>query len=268
LPLLGSLPRVEEYESPVRTPGDRVAAAVGDEADGLRLAVAVHARDEDVAEELLADGQVGYPAAVGRPDERAVGAERRSLQHARRDHALLLRLQVERANLPARALERYPLAVGREARRVVSFSARGQLRLGVGGEVVEEELTRAVAPGDVCEAAAVGRPGGLRLGGGAVRDARRVAAVGRGGREDFAARDEGDLLAVGRERQVLKLIREPQALDRRPGGDAAPRDADFARAARLRVQLPDSEAALEDDCPPVVRDARPEHAPVRELSHL
>src|SRR5205085_11207133 len=160
---LSPLPRVEKYERAVGTPRDCVAAAVGEDADGLRAAVAFDLRDEDVAEEFPADGEVCNPTAVGRPHERAVGVERRSLKAPGRDDALLSGLHVERANLSPAALEREPFAVGRKARRVVAVLLVRQLRLRVRAEVVEEELPLAVALGDVCEASAVGCPGGLRL---------------------------------------------------------------------------------------------------------
>ncbi len=78
-----ALPRVEEDEGAVRAPRDGVAADVGEEADRASLAVALDRRDVDVAEELLPDRHEGDPLAVGRPDVRAVRAERRTREGAR-----------------------------------------------------------------------------------------------------------------------------------------------------------------------------------------
>ena len=69
----------------------------------------------------------------------------------------------------------------------------------------------------------------------------------RGGRKDVPARDECELPAVGREREVRELRRQADALGRRRHRRAAPGDLDGTRLAGRRVERPDAEVALEDD---------------------
>ena len=75
---------------------------------------------------------------------------------------------------------------------------------------MEVDVLDAVLVGDVGEGLAVGRPGGALLVVGVVGEGDGLAADGH--EVELVERDEGDLLAVGRERG------RPDALDRRGCG--------------------------------------------------
>src|SRR5207253_10240373 len=63
-----------------------------------------------------------------------------------------------------------PISIGRKTRRRVACCAIRQLRLGAGGEVIQKKMRQTIAVRNVDDAAAVGRPVELRLGGGAAGD--------------------------------------------------------------------------------------------------
>ena len=265
LALLGALAGREEKIRPVAAPRDRVREDVREEADRTRRAVAARRDQRDVREALRADREHRDPLAVRRPD-RPRRVERIG-ERAGRDHAILLRREVQHPQLLAVAEERDRLPVGREHRPEVRRGDRRERRLGRRSEIVQTKLLRAFACRDVGDPPAVGRPDGVRLDGGRGGHARRVAAVLRRRREHVSARDEHDLPAVGREREVGKLIRLPRALGRGRRGDAAPRDRHLLRLPAGGVHRPDAEVPLEGDRPAVGRDRWPQHAPVVEARH-
>ncbi len=93
------------------------------------------------------------------------------------------------------------LAVGRPGGHDLGGLAGGDLLVGRGvwgGDVVEVDVLDAVAVGDVGEGLAVGRPGGTLLVEGVVGEGDGRAADGH--EVELVEGDEGDLLAVGRER--------------------------------------------------------------------
>ncbi len=179
--------------------------------------------DEEPVPETRAQRGVGDPASVGRPGRVVV-------EGVRVPAGQLLRLPAAHRNLPdapvavPRREERDLLAVGRPGRvgRVVDqlrgraaqrghqvdvASLRRHVRRG-GSEVARRHQQAAVvfSRGDEGQARAVGRPGGLRVVGGVVRDARDVAP---GQRKDLDVEVAGpvgrvgDVVAVGRERRLL-----------------------------------------------------------------
>src|SRR5262245_29625226 len=116
-----------------------------------------------------------------------------------RDGVLSFRLELINTNFSAATLEGDQLSVRRKVRRVVAGLIASNLRLRVGGKVVEKQMSRAVAIRNVNQPAAVGGPGDLRFFGRIEGHARGVAAICARSGKDFAAHDERDLLAVGRE---------------------------------------------------------------------
>src|SRR5690606_19831591 len=96
------------------------------------------------------------------------------------------------------------------------------------------------------------------------RDPHRIAAALRAHREHLAPRDERELLAIWREREVREPGCEAQPLHRIARRRAAQPDRHLPRLTARHIQRPDREPALERDGPAVTRDARPQHAPVAE----
>ena len=85
------------------------------------------------------------------------------------------------------------------------------------------------------EAAGIGQPADVALDTRGRRRAGGVTAVLRRGGVDLAARDEGDLLSVGRQRQRREVARDTLALGFACGRRATSRDGDLAcRAASRR----------------------------------
>src|SRR5205823_15028068 len=69
-------------------------------------------------------------------------------------------------------------------------------------EIVEEQVARPIAIGDVGDSLAVARPDGVRLDARPVRARHRLAALARAGGVHLAVPDKRDLLAIGRERHL------------------------------------------------------------------
>ena len=168
-----------------------------------------------VAQTIGAEAEIGDPLAVGRPVERAARAEGRGVERCFGNGAGLFRCELEDVELADAVLKGDQLSVGREARHRVGDVARGQLRFALGGEVVLHEVRQSVAVGGVDDALAVGTPRDLRFRAAGVRDAQRVAAILRARRPHFAARNERDFLAVGREREVGEAVIDLAMIDRR-----------------------------------------------------
>src|SRR5262249_36362305 len=98
-----------------------------------------------------------------------------------------------------------------------------------------------------------------------VRQPNRVAAILRRRGEQLAVDDEGDLLAVGRERELADLVGERPMLDRRRGRRAAEHDWNLARLTGRRVDRPDAKVTLERNGLAVGGDRRPQDTPLRKL---
>jgi hypothetical protein len=136
LPFLGPLVGVVDDVGAVGAPGDVVGAAVRHRADRAALA-AGRRHGEDVAERALGQADVGDPPAVGRPGDAAVRARQVPL----REHALLLRLQVDDAQLRAVADEGDRFAVRRDTRGAESpVAARVSWVSSLAREVEEEQM--------------------------------------------------------------------------------------------------------------------------------
>src|SRR6185312_3325785 len=162
------------------------------------------------------------------------------------------------------ALEGEPFAVGRELEVALVGITLGEGALLFGDEVVLVDVVVAGAVGDVDDAAAVGRPVQVKLELAGVGEAQaRAAGVGAHGKH-LATGDEGDFLAVGRNRHGVHGI-EAAMLDARPRGHALKVDGNRGGTAGPKVETPDAEAALEDDGAAVGGDGGEEDAAAGEM---
>src|SRR6266705_4211261 len=85
----GPLPGIQQQKQPIRTPRNRVASAVSDEAHLPRVP-AGHGRNKNILEEFFADRHIGDPFAVGRPDEWPIRTQWRPLEMRTRNAVFFL----------------------------------------------------------------------------------------------------------------------------------------------------------------------------------
>src|SRR5579875_1533911 len=159
------------------------------------------------------------------------------------------------------------LAIGRNGGIVVVFVRASELSFFVIGEIVFKNLRVGVAHGDVHDTVAIGRPADGALGRGRAGQADGVATIGRRGSENFAVRNDRDLFAIGRKSKVGKFS-ELMMDCGGSGRGTAQRNRYFGGGSGFGVELPNCEAALENDFAAIVADGGPQEPAVAKMRNL